>query len=116
MVEPGGVEGRELGHAGVDEKALEPEHAGVVQSLQIGSVAGYGATPEAHVDRRPGGLGGGALHGKRFLRHRRRDRVQRHVDDRGDPARRGRPCRRGEALPLGAARLVDVHVGVDQTG
>ena len=43
-----------------------------------------------------------------------RDGVQRHVDERGDAAGRGRPGRRAEALPLGAARLVDVHVGVDQ--
>ena len=43
-------------------------------------------------------------------------RVQRHVEDRGDAAGRGRPGRGGEPLPLGAARLVDVHVGVDQAG
>ena len=35
---------------------------------------------------------------------------------RGDPAGGGGPGGGGEALPLGAARLVDVHVGVDQPG
>ena len=49
-------------------------------------------------------------------RHGRRDRVQRHVDDRGHPAGRGGAGRRGEPLPLGTARLVHVHVGVDQPG
>ena len=45
---------------------------------------------------------------------RRRQRVQRHVDDRRHPTRRRRERRRAEALPLGAARLVDVHVRVDE--
>ena len=46
----------------------------------------------------------------------RREAVQRHVDDRGDAARRGRPGGAGKALPFGAAGVVDVHVGVHQAG
>ena len=48
----------------------------------------------------------------RVRRHRRG--VERHVDDGGDAARRGRARRGVEAFPLGAARLVDVDVRVDQ--
>ena len=46
----------------------------------------------------------------------RRDAVERHVEDRGDAAGGRGAGGRGEALPLGAARLVDVHVGVHQPG
>ena len=44
----------------------------------------------------------------------RRQAVQRHVEDRRDPAGRCRRGGGGEALPLGPAGLVDVHVRVDQ--
>jgi hypothetical protein len=44
---------------------------------------------------------------------RRRNRVQRHVDDGGDASRDGGLRGREEPFPLRAARLVDVHVGVD---
>ena len=46
----------------------------------------------------------------------RRDAVERHVDDRGHPACGRGPGRARESLPLGAARFVDVHVRVDETG
>ena len=42
--------------------------------------------------------------------------VERHVDQRRDAAERGGPGGGGEALPLGAAGLVHVHVGVDHAG
>ena len=45
-----------------------------------------------------------------------RQAVERHVDQRGHAAGRGGARRGREALPLGAARLVDVHVAVDQAG
>ncbi len=42
--------------------------------------------------------------------------IKRHVDQRSVPAR-GRCARRcPEAFPLGAARLIDVYVRIDQTG
>ncbi|SHN88072.1 hypothetical protein SAMN05660350_04342 [Geodermatophilus obscurus] len=59
-------------------------------------------------------LGGPLLRLQRMDGRRRRDRVERHVHDRGDAARR-RPGRAREALPLGAPGLVDVHVAVDQS-
>ena len=47
---------------------------------------------------------------------RRRDAVERHVDDRRHAAGRGGAGGGVEAFPLGASRLVDVHVRVDETG
>ena len=110
--------GRQVGElvdAGVQQEALEPEHARLVQRSQVGQVARHGATPEAHVD-----VGLVAGDGPLLLQcrngNRRRDAVERHVDDRRDAAGRRGPGGAGEALPLGAARLVDVHVGVDEPG
>ena len=86
--------------------------------MQLGQVAEalrHRAAPERHVDgdlavgRRSLDLQGGDAGG-------RRDGVQRHVDDRRHAAGCRGPGGGGEALPLGAARLVDVHVGVDQPG
>ncbi len=106
---------RELVHAGGGEEALEAEDAGPVQRLQVSGVAGDRAAPEAEVD--PGlALGGLPLGVQAVDRGGRRDRVQRHVDDGGDTPGGGGPGGGGEALPLGAAGLVDVHVGVDQAG
>ena len=42
--------------------------------------------------------------------------VERHVHDRRDAACRGRSRRVHETFPVGAAGLVDVHVGIDETG
>ena len=50
---------------------------------------------------------------QRLHRRRRRNGVQRHVENRRDAARRRRARRSGETLPLGAARLVHMHVRVD---
>ena len=105
----------ELVDARVEQEALEAEHPGLVQRLEVGDVAGHRAGPEADVDQDlpPGHQ---PLDLERRDRGGRRDRVQRHVEDGGDPAGRGRPGRGGEPLPLGATRFVDVHVGVDQAG
>src|SRR4029453_19436381 len=77
------------------------------------SVGGAAPKADVDVDLALGGLAldleGGHVDG-------RRDRVERHVEDGGDPAGGGGPGGRGEALPLGPAGLVDVHVGVDQAG
>ncbi len=106
-------QGRELRDAGVDEEALEAEDAAVVQRSQRAEVAGHRATPEADVDE---ALPLGDLTLQPQGRHvdGGRDRVQRHVDERGDAAGGGGAGGRGEPLPLGAAGLVDVHVGVDE--
>jgi hypothetical protein len=81
----------------------------------IGQVARHGAAPETDVDVRflarhvPLDL-------ERLDVDRRRNAVERHVDDGGDTAGRRRAGRGREALPFGAAGLVDVHMGVHQTG
>jgi hypothetical protein len=114
-VELVGAQGRELVDARRGEEALEPEDTGLPQRPQVGEVAGHGAAPEAHVHAR--------LLGRHLLLEAEvvdggggRDGVQRHVDDRGDAAAGGGRRRRREPLPLGAAGLVDVHVGVDDAG
>ena len=110
-----GVEMRELVDAGVQQEALEAEHAIVVQTAQIVGVAGNRAAPETDVDVRLARCGR-ALGVECFDVDRRRNRVQRHVDQRGDPARRRCAGSGVEPLPLGATRLVDVHMRIDQAG
>ena len=105
----------ELGDAAVDEEALEAAHAVGDEPGELALVARHDAAPEPDVDgalprRRR------ALRRERLARRRRRDRVERHVDERRDAADRGRARRRREALPLGAPRLVEVHVRVDDAG
>ena len=75
-------------------------------------VAGHDAAPEGDVDVTSVG---GRLPFRREPGHRRRrrDAVERHVDDRGHAAGRGRARRGVEPFPLGASGLVDVDVGVD---
>ena len=112
---PAVVERRELVDAGVQQEALEAEDARVVQRAQRTEVAGHRTAPEPDVDVAPA-LGSSTLGRQGVDVDGRRDAVERHVDDRGDTAGSRRPGRRREALPLGAAGLVDVHVGVDHAG
>ena len=74
------------------QEALEAEHAGVVQRRQVAEVARDRAAPEADVDVALAGGGGRAWSSRASTRHRGRDAVERHVDERGDAAR---PRRRG---------------------
>ena len=109
------IERGELLDARRTQEALEPEHAGVVELAQPPELVGDGPTPEpdVHVDLP---VGGGPLLGEGGDRRRRRDAVERHVDDRGHAARRGRSRGGLEPLPLGPSRLVDVDVRIDQSG
>ena len=86
-----------------------------MQASQVPDVAGDRAAPEADVDVHPAGRRL-ALDLQRRDIDGRRQAVERHVHDRGHPAGRGRTGRRLEALPLGAAGIVDVDVRVDQPG
>ena len=94
------------------QKTLEAANARLDELFEVRGVARHDAAPERDVDvtlpvrRGPLGL-------ERRRRRRRRHAVQRHVDDRGYATGRGRPRRGVEALPIGAARLVDVDMGVD---
>jgi len=114
-LELGGIEVAELLDAGVEQEALEAEDARGVQAGQVGEVARDRAAPEAGVD-----VDGPPCRGALGLQVRdgrgRRDGVERHVDDRGDSAGGRGASRGGEPLPLGAAGLVDVDVGVDESG
>src|SRR5690606_31069823 len=109
------VEVRELLDPGGRQERLEAEHPGLVQGPQVLGVVRQGAAPEADVDVRL--AGGDPLLGAQVV-HRRggREGVEGHVDEGGDAAG-GRGAGGGpEALPLGAAGVVDVDVGVDQAG
>ena len=111
-----GLEVAELLDAGVEQEALEAEDARVVQRPEVGQVAGHRAAPEADVDAdlplgRPPAWSPGAatvvVGGIEF------SGMSRIVVTPPAAAAAGRG---GEPLPLGAAGLVDVHVGVDQAG
>ena len=45
-----------------------------------------------------------------------RQAIQRHVHQQSESSRRRGPCRRLKPFPFCAARIVDVHMGIDQTG
>ena len=94
---------------------MNADDAGLEQRAQLVDVARHGAAPERDIDRDLA-LRRRTFHVQRLDRDGRRDRVQGHVDDRRDAAGRRGAGRGGEALPLGAARLVHVHVAVDQPG
>ncbi len=113
--EVGLAHGRELVHARGHEEALEREHAGLVQPGDLGleSLTRDHATEEAHVHvalpirGRTLAAQGRAIHGGG-------DAVERHVGERRHTAG-GRGTRRmREALPRGAAGLVDVHVRIHE--
>jgi hypothetical protein len=78
-------------------------------------VSWYRAAPERDVHRELS-TRGGLLGAQRGDVDGGRDAVERHVDDRGDAASRCGGGRGREALPVRAARLVDVDVAVHQSG
>ena len=93
-------------------KHLKPRTPASTSSSSSRGVARHDAAPERDVDvtlaarRRP-------LRLERRRGRRRGHAVERHVDDRRDAAGRGRARRGIEPFPVGAARLVDVDVRVD---
>ena len=110
-----GVHRREVGRAGVGQEAFEPGDTGPRERFELGRVARDHPAPEPHVDMALT-VGRPALGRQRGRADRGRDAVQRHVDQRGDPACRGGPGGAGEALPLGVTRFADVHMRVDEAG
>ena len=109
------VQRGELVHARGEQEALEARHARLVQGPQVGDVARHRPAPERDVHRKLAGRGG-LLGAQRGHGHGRRDAVQRHVHDRGHPARGGGRGGGREPFPLGAPGLVHVHVAVHQPG
>ena len=96
-------------------KHLKPSTPARASGASVGAIARHDAAPESDVDVAPAARRG-ALRLQASDGCRRRNAVERHVDDRRHAAG-GRGARRVlEAFPLGSARLVDVHVGVDEAG
>ena len=94
---------------------MKPKTPSSCSGRRSALLPGIGAAPEPDVDERLV-LGHLALELEAFHGGGGRDGVQRHVDDGGDAAGSCGAGGGGEALPLGAAGLVDVDVGVHQAG
>ena len=109
------VQRRELVDAGGQQEALEAHHARVVQGRRSAALPGT-APPQNATSTASWPAAAACLAAQRGHGHGRRDAVQRHVHDRGHPARRGGGRRGREPFPLGAPGLVDVHVAVHQPG
>ncbi len=101
--------------AAVAHECLESDDAAPGERRQLREVFGNHPTPETEVDEcLPGRDGDFCIEG--WGRRRRWMGVERHFEYRGDAAAR-RTARSGlPALPLGAARLVEVDVAVDHAG
>ena len=96
------------------QKALEPEDACARERLECIGVARHNTAPETDVDVAPISertlLLLKAAHGGR-----RRDAVERHVDQRRDAARGSGARGVVGSLPVGAPRVVHMDVSVDHT-
>src|SRR4051794_20514537 len=110
-----GVGHRELGDAAGRHERLEANDAARRELVEALDVVRDEPAPQREVDER-GALRGGALAVERGGVDRGRLGVERHVDG-GRRAAGGERAGAGlEALPRGAARVVEVHVGVDHAG
>src|SRR5256885_15648901 len=98
------IDGGELCDAGRHEKALEAADASIDERLDLAVVVGYDAAPERDVDM-AASLSRCSLRRERRHSGRRRNAVERHVDDGGDAACCCRACRGVETLPVGAAGI-----------
>ena len=108
------VERWELIDSARQREALETVNALVLKGSQASEVRRDRAAPEADVHESLA-LGRHLLGRQGTDVDRRRDRVERHVDDCRDAPGGSRTGGRGKPLPGGPTRLVDVHVGVDET-
>ena len=105
---------REFVHSRRTEKTLEAEHTGSCERLEMIHIARHHPAPERHVHMTLA-RGGAALRVER-LNGRRGNAVERHVHDRRDAALPRPLASRHKTFPVGAAGLVHVHVGIDETG
>ena len=118
----GAIDRGEAVAARIDEEALEAGNSGECERLEVMLVAVDRAAPEGVVDHALVCAAGPTLRRCFALELQRADggrlgqAVQRHVDDGSEASGSGGSGGRGEALPLGAARLVDVSVDVDEPG
>jgi hypothetical protein len=97
----------------VDEETLEATDAGLNERQQLVRVPGDDTAIKADINPALA-LAGSKLHLEPLEGGGGRDGIQGHVDDGGDTARGGGLGTRLEALPLGAARLVEVDMCIDQ--
>ena len=105
----------EVVDARVAHERLEADHAAVGELVEPVDVAGDEAAPEAEVDERRA-ASGLDLEVERRAVDRRRRRVQRHVEEaRAATGGEGRGAGR-EPLPVGAPRIVEMHVRIDDAG
>ena len=98
-------------HAARYEKALKPKHAAFPEWTKLGAISGNDAAPETDVHPK---LPSRRRHffAESCRGRRRRNAVERHLDQRGDSACRRCTRRRRKTFPLRAARLIDVNVRV----
>ncbi len=109
------VHGGELVQATVAHERLEADHAARRQLVQFRQVQRRQAAPQAEIQP------GLRLAQHPFFREsprvqQRRRGIQRHVQEARRAARRQRARAGVEALPVRAARFVQVHVGVHHAG
>ena len=92
---------REVRVTRVGEEAFEAPYACGGQIAEVAEVVGDHAAPERDIDLAVA-LSRLLFHAQRVDSGGHRITVQRHVDERGDAARRGGRRRGGEAFPVGA--------------
>ena len=115
IVERGVVHGGELIQATVAHEGLEADHPGLCQCVHLIQVQRGQTAPQPEVEPRPGG-GQLTLGFKTLAVQQRRRGIERHVEETGRPARRQRPRTGFKTLPVAAARLVEVNVGIEDAG
>ena len=100
-------------YAGVDQKTFEADHARIPELRQFSRITGHHSTPKRSVDHQL------AARGRQLCMQSIESgcggyRVERHVHDRGHTPGRSRARRSRKTFPLSPARLVDMHVAVDE--
>ncbi len=98
---------------GVHQKAFEPSHPGICEGFNMILIIVNHPAPRRPIDAALA-LCGRALSLQRSHRRGRRKTIQRHVDEQCVSTCRRGSCGCFETLPLGSARLVDVHVRIDE--
>src|SRR5215213_5811911 len=100
-------------HTRGNQKTLKPNHTRVKHRCQLSSILRHHSTPEPHIYKTIISRLVQLLF-KTGKRCSRGNRVERHIDERGDAARSRSERRTTKAFPLSAARRVDVNVRIDK--
>ena len=98
-----------------DMNAFSPMTPQSRRGFEMVEISRHQPAPQREVGERLV-LGDGALFRETLRVDERRRGVQRHVEEGGRPARRTRPRAGRDALPIGAARFVEMHMRVDDAG